>query len=149
MPILLGLLLATFAQAQSVSPTPSHSPSPTPSNGDSDFLISLCVGTTAVVCGCWCICLYKYLKKRSPQQALPPGDIIVLSQENFNSLLKPQVAAARNPDAACSVCLENARTVAFITCGHSVCEECNLLLLKENSPCPLCRLPIESRLHLY
>lgn len=48
----------------------------------------------------------------------------------------------------CSICMENAKDVALVPCGHTFCHACATELIK-NPGCPNCRKSIESVCKLY
>jgi hypothetical protein len=60
--------------------------------------------------------------------------------EQINSRLEPV-----NVDAECPVCMVNKKNVAIMGCGHTLCEECGILL----SSCPVCRMKIDMLVKVY
>nr|ABK24478.1 unknown [Picea sitchensis] len=72
---------------------------------------------------------------------------------NFQSTASHNISSTENSPAglssesqsqACPVCLTNSREMAF-GCGHMTCRNCSQNL----SNCPLCRMPISTRLRVY
>jgi len=145
MRILLCLLLSNLVVAQSTSPTPRAEAKTNNYNGIQDVFIGIL--TLALLCTCFR--LHKYYRTQQTQTIPAGADIVVITHENYLSLIRERPTPAQSESTACSICLENAKTIAFVSCGHSVCADCNQLLLNANSPCPLCRLPIQARLQLY
>jgi hypothetical protein len=145
MRILLCLLLSNLVVAQSTSPTPRAEQK----TNEYEVIQEIFIGVLALAVLCTCVRLHKYYRTQQTQTIPAGADIVVLTHENYLSLIRERPTPALSDSAACSICLENAKTIAFVSCGHSVCADCNQLLLNANSPCPLCRLPIQSRLHLY
>lgn len=164
MRILLLLSGGVLVLAQRTSPNPT--PTPTPVERQ-EMITNLNIFYTTILsfmalCSMYC-CYKKCTRQRiqlqelqeqrqpriQPASPLPSAEVVMLTQENFEMILRPHVRPASTSDVACGVCLENAKTIAFIPCGHSVCEQCNVLLLNTVAPCPLCREPIQSRLQLF
>eukprot|EP00747_Dinoflagellata_sp_TGD_P207165 gnl/TRDRNA2_/TRDRNA2_80765_c0_seq1.p1 gnl/TRDRNA2_/TRDRNA2_80765_c0~~gnl/TRDRNA2_/TRDRNA2_80765_c0_seq1.p1 ORF type:complete len:665 (-),score=85.36 gnl/TRDRNA2_/TRDRNA2_80765_c0_seq1:73-2067(-) len=54
-------------------------------------------------------------------------------------------------DEACSVCLSERKTHAFVPCGHRcVCGSCGKTLVRQPQPaCPICRMPVEQVLQIF
>ena len=47
----------------------------------------------------------------------------------------------------CQICFENPKNLAFVSCGHVVCNDCGFL--ENMNECPFCREPIAYKLRLY
>jgi hypothetical protein len=47
----------------------------------------------------------------------------------------------------CEICFKNPKNLAFVSCGHVVCNECGFL--STINECPFCRKVIEYKLRLY
>jgi hypothetical protein len=47
----------------------------------------------------------------------------------------------------CEICFNNPKNLAFVLCGHVVCNECGFL--PTMNECPFCRKTIEYKLILY
>lgn len=81
-------------------------------------------------------------KGKGKEELLEDSRAIHELQEQVN-LLKSQLGekeAAQNENDACSICLDNKRTHAYVPCGHQcVCEGCANSGDKQLEKCPICR----------
>ncbi|XP_031407681.1 E3 ubiquitin-protein ligase RGLG4 isoform X2 [Punica granatum] len=80
----------------------------------------------------------KRINPRPPP--VPHRPQTVLTREPSN----PSATTADDQNQACPICLTNRKDMAF-GCGHMTCRECGPRVRN----CPICRLPISSRMRLY
>lgn len=58
-----------------------------------------------------------------------------------NSCASPQKEMTKD---RCYICLENKPNAVLMPCGHGgICNKCGISLLEDESPCPICRDPVE------
>ena len=66
---------------------------------------------------------------------------------NLNSEVMEEIVDFSNTSneiPECPICIESKTNMVALICGHTVCDECKLLLIQHNqlNQCPLCRFPL-------
>mgnify|MGYP001419332980 CR=1 FL=1 len=78
-------------------------------------------------------------------------DIRVSEIENKEKKLENLIINVASEDnQICLICMENAREIAFVDCGHLICcKVCSDQLMNSNRKCPTCRKIIEQAIKIY
>eukprot|EP00056_Hartaetosiga_gracilis_P018289 m.10404 g.10404 ORF g.10404 m.10404 type:complete len:96 (+) comp6593_c1_seq1:2-289(+) len=79
------------------------------------------------------------------------SELVSISLRVYDELLMIETAEriAEDDSNGCVICLSAPATNAFLPCGHKcVCAK-DATLLPVDSPCPICRAPIQSNVRIF
>ena len=84
------------------------------------------------------------LEEAERLEALTRSGLVAVSERR--AALAADADAERQKRLDCAVCLVNARSSAFMPCGHIVtCKDCTAKV----DECPLCKTKVSGRLHVF
>lgn len=71
------------------------------------------------------------------QPTAPPAPVLHFQAQAPVLPTRPSRNEANND---CIICMDRARAIIFLDCGHiACCEECSVVLMNETKQCPTCR----------
>lgn len=84
-------------------------------------------------------------RKKEEQKQTIPDDVPSCSKEKSIESKCTNLQQFLQEELTCSICSELFMDAVTLNCSHSFCDFCIIKWMKEQSTCPICRKPIDSR----